>query len=391
MIDSIQKKNILLICPSTAWSTRERAVVRDILLLLREGAVPIIYCLREGHLDLKAQELNIERIYHRGGFSHPWLDWFKFSNLGVVIKKYDIDLVHLYMPSLVMPIGFFMGKFRQIPLLLSYFEKEHNPFSKFFSGPTIHRLDGILTPSEDLFLPLENHLNFPKKKMHCLGLGIQPMKEQLKGYKQEFLHGLALPPDQYLLGVYVGSDEQSLEPYMSMFHFAYWLMQENVKAMVILYSDRPWDQHYLFNEIKNYLKDNGLDSQFLFYRDQKLSHLQAVCDIWLGVEHDEYVQDVIVQAILGGTKVLVPRYEVYQNLLRDELHAGECYHPEDARELRLKIAKFMQIRPTYEAAKIPEKAQDHSWEIYRHQFLDIYKTILQRRTLYSTDHKLTEI
>jgi hypothetical protein len=391
MSESILKKNILLICPSISWSTRERAVVRDIILLKREGAIPIIYCLRESHLDLKAQELNVERIYHRGVFSHPWLDWFKFSNLGQVIKKYEVDVVHLYIPSLAMPIGFFMGKFRQIPLILSYFEKEHRILTKYFSGPTIHRLDAILTPSEDLFLALETKLNLPKRKMHCLGLGIHPSKEQLKSYKEEFLHGLALPKDQFLIGVYIESDEQSLERYMTIFHFAYWLMQDNIKVMIILYSDRNWDNHYLFSEIKNYLKDNGLDSQFYFYRDQKLSHLQSVCDLWLGVEHDEYVQDVILQAILGGTKVLVPRYEVYQNILRDQANAGECYQGEDARELRLKISKMMQNIDNNMQHKIPDKAYDHSWETYRLQFLDIYLSVLKRRIHYSTEHKLNEI
>lgn len=387
-----QALNILLVCPSEEWSTIERTALRDAKVLKDEGHHVFLYCLQESYLDVRAKRLDIKLFYHSGKLSTSVLQWRKLQLIPKIMDQHEIHLVQCYDIHLLWPVSFFLRKHQLIPLVFSHNVEFQKIYKHWWYQPLIRRIDTTLLPSREMQESVVGSLGIPPHKIDYCGLGVAA--ERFNGDGQanttaQSGHFLENFKEDWKIGCYVGSHEQSLDFLLPLFHALRVLVEgrpEGRGVKLVLVSDKPWEQHLLGDELGHFLVDMGLDQNVLFESKIPVTKLQRWLDLWVGVRSFEAIDDYMVTALLAGLPVVVTRGTATMELLRRQPRLGSTYKRGDARELRRKIEVILGAYDSYRdaiAATSEELLNEFGLETYREQLLSVYeKSLLKRSRFY---------
>jgi glycosyltransferase involved in cell wall biosynthesis len=373
-----KKYNILFVCPSINWGTRERQVLANVLLAQEQGFDAYLYCLKDSFLDIKASKQGVKVLHHRGKLSSRVLKWQKFINLKRVFSSIKFDLVHCYDLNSLWPLGFLLRGNSLVPLVVSLNLEIKKSYRQFWYKALAARADLFIIPASELEGGLTAHLNLPARKMECLPLGIQ-----VDNVSKNAL--LARERKSRIIGSYIGPHEKDasfLLPILHTINILNLKAGENDFCNLYLFSEDDCKATTFYPELSRMILDMGLEERVSFLTFDKFNEPFIQVDLWVGLNQREFVHDFSLGALVHGLPVVVPRNSFSREVLGIGEVLGESYKLGDARELREKCEKVLSMRQEYrhnlKRASIV-LGERFSLLHYKNQLFRTYQKLLDRR------------
>lgn len=383
---------ILLVCPSLFWSTQERLVLTDALVAKAKGHDVFIYGLRGSFLQDYAQRLGIEFVIHKGAYKKK--TW-RFGRLKVLRKYFTpgengVDLIHGYGLDVLMDLAFQVRRHPHIPLLGTLTFDLQRSFKSLWFKALIGRVDQFILTSRDMLESTGALLGVAPIKLQVCGIGLpSPKSIEARQYTKEF----HTPDGAHLLGVHIGVDEESLDKILTLLHALRALngSEKQGDFYLVLFCEKPWKEHVLFNGLRGAAHDLGCADYTIFAQQEDspmqdlfapVRGVQEQVDIWLGLPSAEPLEDLWISALLMKRPVVIPRTVSSMELLRHYPGCGETYKIDDARELRGKIERITANRDYYDKAledQAESLADVYDPDSYKDAILGLYERSLAKR------------
>lgn len=383
---------ILFVCPSLFWSTQERLVLTDALVAKERGHRVSIYGLRGSFLQDYAERLGLEFIVHKGVYKKT--SW-KFGRLSA-LKKYitpseeSVDIIHGYGFDVLIELAFHVRRHPHIPLLGTLTFDLRRSFKSLWLKALIGRVDQYILTSRDMMESTSNLLGVAPIKLQVCGIGLpSPTQTSARQFTKEFF----TPDGAHLLGVHIGVDEENLDKVLTLLHALRALngSEKQGDFYLVLFCEKPWKEHILFNGLRGAAHDLGCADYTIFSEQEETPVLdlfapvrgvQEQVDIWLGLPSAEPLEDLWISALLMKRPVVIPRTVSSMELLRHYPGCGETYKIDDARELRGKIEKITASRDHYDRSLERQAellADVYDPDSYKDAILGLYERSLAKR------------
>lgn len=380
------QQNILYICPSDKWGSRERMVIRDCLISKEIGHNAFIYCLKDSLLDIKAKELKIDRIHHQGKVRTKFLRWYKLRSLTQYIHRLNISIVHCYSLNFLWPTSLYLRRKPSTVLVFTFNYKIKNAYKNFWFRPLVARLDIAFLPIKETFEEVRGHLDIPLRKVQFCGLGLSNKE---KKDSERVLFSEDEVKDHWLVGACVGGHEKDyshLTPLLRMVKAINARKVLGKKVKLIFLSEKKWNESLIFPELRSFVNTQDLASDVIFESPKNLLEYLVEMDLWVSLPVDEFIEDYPLIALFNNIPVLSSRTSAFQEILREYGEVGESYKIGDAREMRSKCEKILSHRPRY-ISNIEESADSllHYFgaSSYKNQMLNAYERALNKRKRYT--------
>jgi len=401
-----KKKTLLFICPSHEWGTRERGVLRDCKISLKNGFATHLYCYRDSFLDIKAKEFDVTTFYHHGKTNYNFLKWYKLFNLQREIKLRDISLIHCYIIDFLWPLSYFLRRNFHTPLIFSQYIEFNRTYRKLWHKLLIRRLDRMVLSSNEIEENVSLCLGIPKRKIVFCGLGINTHFEP---FAEECMpHFLALKK-QKKIGVWVSphlKNCETLKPLINATLAQNILAEDKENIRVFLFCEKNWNQNFIFPELQALIKELRVEDSIVFAhmlpdmedfsifieegltfsKSGPLEKIQRYMDVWLSIEDIDIFEDYSITALLNKVPILVPRNGVNSEMHRQYGMIGETYKSGDAREMREKWEYIFENSKSYSKflGEIRESLlKEYGEETYEENLLEQYQKVWKKRQRFS--------
>ncbi len=381
------KQNLLYICPSETWGTRERMVLQDCLIAREVGHDVFLYCLKDSLLHVYAKEQRIDCIYHQGKLRTRFLKWHKLSAIKQYIKRLDINLVHCYELNLLWPISYFLRRSPKVPLIFTFSHEVQKYYKQFWIRPLITRLDLGILPIKEMLASIRSHIDIPLRKIQFCGLGLCSGKAPEK-------EDVALNRDHYVIGTSVGGFEKDIDFLKPLLLALQGLNSKKINdksIKLILLSQKKWQESLIFPELRQFVNDHNLAGDIVFETSKNMLDAQNEVDFWVGNPTLEPIEDYTLMAMLAGKPIVSPRTSAFLELLREYGPVGESYKMGDTREIRLKCERILINLDGYKCHIIENEEtlrRYYGRDIYRNQLLSHYERTLNRRARHADRKRL---
>lgn len=360
--------NILLICLGKNWTSKERATLRDCKIVQQSEQTPILYCFKDSYIDREARSLGIKTIYHQSRSPFDLFKWYKFSKL---IKRMNISLVHCYDIDFLLKISFFMGTAPQIPLVYSLFGELKRSYRAFWRAPFIKRVDMVVVPFSEMEENVWNTVGINPKKVHVCGAGIEPV---VQIERKRVPHSVAISIKPHV---------KKFSEISTLINTAFMFQTRGFNDFkVFLHYEGSWKDSELHAELKNHVLAYKLEENFIFVDGMSIPEVASQVELWLQLESTGRLEDGMLQALISGTPVLIPRNGVNIELLDTFPSVGESYKIDDVREFKQKLQHIFNNLEGYSEAvsRFRQRLSDeHGIEKYKNGLLAGYIDALGRR------------
>lgn len=332
--------SILFICPSKKWGTLERRCLQDSIFIRDTGGNPMIYCLRDSHLDHEASLQDIPRIYYSGSEVKKSIDFHYFRDLKNCFKNDTYDIVHCYSLRFVWSICFLMMRNRVTPLILTFNrflnDMKQSPFRRWL----LKRVDLLVIFSETVSHIVEENLPIPKRKIRIFGAGIE--LSYLKNVRQE---------NERVIGSFIPRNEDSFLNIFSLIYSILPLKEASlslgIELKFVLFCEKLSQENenlpFLMKKIEELGLGDKIELKYIDYTKNDSLEL----DLLVGLDSAEPFNDLEIRALLAGIPIVVPRTASRQNLVFKHKWVGETYKKGDSREMKDKILKILSNEQVY--------------------------------------------
>jgi hypothetical protein len=369
------QQNILFVCPTNNFGTRERMLLRDVQMLKEIGHNVFVYCLRDSYIDLSCKQIGVDSLYHEGKEHLTVLKWYKLRKLKHYIQKLDITIVHCYELNFLWPLAFFLRRKNLTPLFFTLNHDIKHFYAQFWYKTLISRLDLVFLPVREMIESIHGHLHLPLRKIYFSGMGLKKVEfQEVKKKLDESVWNIAC---------WVNSHEIDKEELRNCLQ-AIWSLNMNSQnskpTHLHLYGAKKWDENILYKSLLKMIEELNI-SDYVYFQDET-DVLEINADIWLSYITKNPLEDYSIIAILKGIPTITPRNSTTQELHRIYGQACSTYMPGDSRELRMRLEDLMDDYST--AVQSCARAEQDLWaehgeEGYKYNLFRIYEKHLNKR------------
>lgn len=371
--------NCLYICHSTKWGTNERQALRDCLMFRELGGTPVLFCIKDSFVDLKANELGIKRIFSKRRSINSWFDFSFYFYLKDLIRKNNINIVHCYHIEYASTLSLALGPFPDIPLIFSINRLMRERNKGFFKKLLFSRIDLLLTINRTIRYSLEDCLPMKSKKIHALGTGLR-FDENFSAKTLE---------DHWRFLCYVPAHTTNIEHLVTLLNSLHPLensLREFTmpvkKFKLFLAGNFEWEHFPLYNDLVEMVEDKGLkDIVELIQVDDVVKSLNEY-HLSISIDAEENTSDYEILASSRLIPILVPRSSGRSDLLENFPGIGESYLPRDAREVKDKCLKILVNKAFYDQNLLyqrPKIIEAHGQQYYRLRAKTLYENLVEVR------------
>ena len=373
-------QNILYISLSYDWGSKERAILRDCVILKKNGRTPFLYCYKDSSIAREALNKGIAPI-HPGKTFSGLFKWRMFFTLPGIVRQTGIDLIHFYQIEFVWPLCFFLYRFIEIPLVLTQFSEINKFYTNFFYRTLVYRVDLFICPFIGIKKNLASHLMVHSRKIFYCGMA--PLFSSVLDYSEN----VPLKKDNdFRIGVIFNGGKDEKHHARILFQ-ALAVFNEKIDQSVYLelISKNPWEENALYRFYRELSWEHQVGDWISFEKNDALFERPSHFDLWLELPRGEDLEDCALWAILGITPVLVPRTASFMDIFESYGKVGECYKSSDGREFWQKGLRMLQDIDFYRA-ELKKAAQEIrkscNASVYGKQVAELYDGLRTRRWAY---------
>lgn len=380
----LQDFTVLLVCPSSKWSTIERRVLFDSTFLRNIGCNPVLLCVKNSQLDIAAEAEDIPRIYVNRKKISLYLGARFILEFRKLILENRFDIVHCYSLSATWMASFVLKSYQHIPLFFTLNQSIGSLNHNFIAKWLMKRVDFIFTLSGELRDYAEEVFPIHPGKIQVIGSGLEVFKdkEEVKSKKLKNL------------GCVINSlnELKRLKYIVKVFRVLKSHSENKFNELQLHVFLGP--KIYQKNKAKKILTE--LDYEFyegdvLLYNLSGKSELLKDLDIFIGTAFDEPMNDFEIVSIMNEIPVLFPRTAMRQSLLFKHSWIGESFFDGDIREAKTKLSKILNNYAIYQAG-LSECAEEitltHGLETYAGELQRFYeKAFVKRRRFQAAESK----
>lgn len=378
--------SILYVCLSEDWNTIERRCLADATYFRNIGGSAFILCHQNSLIDREAEKEALPRLHFASGLE-TWRSKLNFYfQLQHILQKQQVDIIHTYNYSTLLPLGMMLKGMPRIPLVFTY--NENLPWSKHWvlDRYFVSRTDSVFTFSGNIReLALET-LPMNQRKVHVTGAGIDfPARINRSQHPAERKRVMTFicRTEKELTSIRLFVD--SLSPLL------YQLKQLGFQQQLIFtfITDISWYDHPLYDQLKRMILERHLEMHISFETRPLSSASFQDCDVLVGLPMQELFSDLDLYALVTRTPVLLPRTSTRQQVVKQGKF-GETYHPEDGRELKDKLMRILMNYSTYleELSGVELELQEqHHFERYAEELYAHYEKLYSQRLRFAQKKK----
>lgn len=361
------------------WGTEERMILKDCILAKKGGAKVYLYTYPKTRLRNKAHQMGIECIYHKGQFASKFFEWHKLRKLSRLIDELNINVVHCYDIKVLWPLCFFLRRKKLIPLVYSMSSELKKYYKNFWFRPLSSRIDQVVLSMPDMIENVWGHLGLPPRKISFAGMGVKTKVAQVDRPPFRFTE------DRWYIGTNLNGIETNTEFLETLFHAYRVMIEKNLEGKSFTFAlcnEKSWADTKLTDELRRQVKDWGLEEHVAFVGPCDIAEQQKWVDLWLGLRRREELEDYVLQSLITGTPILVPRTSSSMELLRTHGQIGETYKIGDSRELREKCETILSNLSTYRSNLHKSNqflAESFGHDPYEEMMTKNYQKLLGRR------------
>lgn len=369
------QQNILYVCPSKYWGTRERMALKDIKIARDVGHNVFLYCLRDSSLHEHAKRENIHCFFHQGKNRIKFRHWYRLGELRSIIKKFDVNIVHCYNLNYLWPLSYFLRKEKYKSLVLTLNRDLKSFYLNFYFRPLVSRIDLVFLPMKEMLESVRGHLNIPPMKMEFIGLGLKVDRTVELEKSKEF----------WDIGLFVGGHEEDASNIMPVLRCLNSLVhgpfsERNFKLHLL--SDKKWMEFVIFSEVDKFITENNLEDHVEFQRADSVEEYQKNLHLWIAVNPSEALEDYTMTALVNKVPVITPRNPSSMEMIRQLGRVGKTYKSGDARELKNCCVEVLSKSNQYcqNLTFVREQIERmFGGKTYKNQILSLYEKSLNKR------------
>lgn len=382
----ISDLTILYVCLSDTWSTKERRCLSDANYFRNIGGTSIILCHEKTFIDKEAEKEDIPRIYFSSGLINIRSQINFYFQLQHILQKQQIDIIHTYDPESLMPLGLALRSMPQIPLIFTFNNVMSARKFQFWDRWYSSRTDSILTFSETIKEIASEYFPVPSRKIHVTGVGVDfpsTVSDSIHTETKKKIITFISRSARDIENVKVFID--GVAPLLHQLKEAKFEQQ----VLFTFMTDVSWYDHPLYEVLKRVILERQLEMYFNFESRPLKANSLIDCDVFVGLPLDELFTDLDLYSLVTRTPVLLPRTSTRQQIVRQGKY-GETYHPEDGRELKIKLFKILTNYSRYldELDGIPQEIfEKHHFEHYSEMLYSHYEKLFAQRLRYTQKKK----
>ena len=373
-------QNILYISLSHSWGSKERAILRDGVILKKNGKNPFLYCYKDSLIAREAANEEIALI-HPGKIFSGLFKWRMFFALPGIVRQFNIDLIHFYQIEFVWPLCFFLYRFIEIPLVLTQFSEINKFYTSIFYRTLIYRVDMFICPFVGLKQNLVSHLMVRSRKIFYCGMA--PLFSNVLDNSKNIS---VKKKNDFCIGVAFNGDKDEEHHIRTLFQaLAVFNKKMDQSVYLELISKNSWEENTLYRFYREISWEHQVGDWISFEKNDALFENPSHFDLWLELPHGEDLEDCSLWAVLGGTPILVPRTASSMDIFESYGRVGECYKSSDGREFWQKGLRILQNIDFYrgELKKVAmEVRKSCDVSKYGKQVLELYDGLRTRRWAY---------
>jgi glycosyltransferase involved in cell wall biosynthesis len=370
---------ILYICPSNKWGTLERRTLADTVYFRNIGGSPVLYCIKESHLDCEAETEDISRIYFDGRFSKKFSTLNYYLHLRKVIRENEFDVIHCYSLKFVWVICLLMLANLKIPLFLTFNRFLYLSQKSLLKRWLFKRIDAVFVFSPITKEIVREYLPVSERKIHLLGAGIEFLKT-----KKEL-------SDTYKkIGCFIPRDFKNLSTVKTIIYAILPLVNAvedlSLDFKVHFYFESDSEELDQMAEVKRIVEELAIE-QYVSIESGNRADVQIyTLDMLISADFSEPFNDLEVAALLHSVPIVVPRTASRQSLIKLQSAIGESYREGDSRELKGKMLKILINEMVYReglSACHEQLIQMHGLDNYFEKLLELYQNSVVKRKRYN--------
>lgn len=355
---SINDFTVLLVCPSTKWSSIERRAIFDCTYLRNIGANPVLLCYKNTQIDFEAEREDITRMYIKRKKINPHINLNFITKLRGLIKENRFDIIHCYQLGHLWPLALLMKSNLKIPLIFTFNQNINTIYHNNFSRWLLRRVDTIFTLSVEIQDFVKDVFYIAPGKIKNIGCGLDLVKKDHE-HQKKFHLGCVIDNINEL---------RRLKYIVKVFRLLKSHSGENISDLEFSIFLGP--RIYQKDEAKKVLTD--IDYEFyegdiMLYSLESKRHELKNLDLLIGIAFDEPINDYELISLINEIPVLFPRTAMRQSLMQRFANIGESYFEGDVREAKTKITKIVEGYPKYQKA-----LRSYSEEIHATHGVEVY-------------------
>lgn len=370
-------QNILFVCPTINFGTRERMLLRDCLLLRSIGHSIFVYTIKDSFLDLECRKHGLNIIHHQGHHKTSFFKWYKLGKLREFIKSAEVNIIHCYDLNFLWPVSFFL---RNKPLTALFFTltgEIKNFYNQFWYRPLISRIDLVFIPVREMIESVIFNLDIPQRKINFSGLGLKKIDQNNVYPKMEF------DSNVWNFACWINDHEECEKEIATCFE-AIWSVNTSYQlkklAHLHLYSTRKWDSNVITKKIKALVEKYKVQNYVHFHEHKNINDIEA--DIWISYNTKTPLEDYTIVSMLKEIPTIMARNATTSEICRVYGHKYQTYKANDSRELR-SMMKFLTSKLA-SREPMPSPNSDELWlehgeEGYKYNLFRNYEKHLNKR------------
>ncbi|MBT3983793.1 MAG: hypothetical protein HOE90_20730 [Bacteriovoracaceae bacterium] len=373
--------NFLVICPSNKWGTKEKAALRDIGVLSTSGKKVSFVCTKDSFLHLKSKKYKIDIIPCRYSVISKLFDTKFYYFIKEVVRNGNYSVIHTFDFYSLYPLSYLLKQRKSVALFFSFYGQSlpyrMGLIHKLFLG----RVDQVVTLGEELPRKISRSVNLPERRIVGLGGGISVEKNKMLDGKR--------PYNSLILGGIVPADKEKVDFLVTLFDALLPMTSMVSKILpskdfqLYLFSERPWRQRVIFEHLKNFLWEKGVEDMVHFKEIGMSCEEEAIiqCDIWIGLETNSCIAFDLLYGLCLEVPTLASRSPSTSSIAGKASPLLKTFAGGDSRELRSKFSEILSdfSKKKSKKASSEEIYSEHNLDKYSEDLMSIYSRALERR------------
>lgn len=371
------QQNILFVCPTLSFGTRERMLLRDCLLLKSIGHNVFVYLVKDSFLEVECKAHGISVIHHQGPIHMNLWSWYKLKRLRTFLKVAQINIIHCYELNYIWPLAFFTRKMNFIALFFTLTGEIQNSYHQIWYKPLLARLDLVLIPVREMVDSVNFKLSIPQRKINFSGLGLQKVEDFDRARDYSF------DSKVWNFGCWINDHEENEKDLETCLE-AIWAVNTSFQlkklAHLHLYSTRVWETNVITEKIKAKIKKYELEKFVHFHNEQNINEIFA--DVWISYSTQTPLEDYTIVSMLKNIPTIMTRNPTTSEICRIYGSNFLTYKASDSRELRSAMKELtskISKQIFASSAACQDLWLEHGEEGYKYNLFRNYEKHLNKR------------
>lgn len=365
--------NIFLTCHSYFWTSNERRVYEDVLLLRKLDINVTVSCLEKSFLSEKLKEENVDCCHLSWGIRHQnvlsYIKNFKWN-----ANKTSYDMVICYDLHSLVDANFLFRKQLKCVFILKHFKSIQSYTLSFIQRVCLKRVDLVLVPSQQLFENARAYLPVSSRriKKHFGGNFLE--KENFVDVEKQSLEIRKL----LKVGIVVEKDEKDCKDLFQALKGLNSVREKSgVNIEVTLYLTVSWKGHDLYDRVQKELTEFFYLYNIKFVDNFSLKEPFKDVHIYLSHQRASCFDDWIFKALSENILVVCP-FEV-ENSFEGCIQSYTYGNPKNLAENLFSHSVRFKKRLSYLLENHHSFIREYGTLNYSKEFLEFFDRSLKKR------------